>query len=150
MFDFTILGLGHLALGVTLTLDILLTKHRPVSAVLWLAVVWAFPYAGALAYLSIGVDRVRRGAASRQAAKAMVAQRAKLHPTFERHAVDYLHSEEEADAHRYPQLLSSAKRPTAPLSPTRSSKRSPPPALPFTFRPLSSGAIACPANWSTC
>jgi cardiolipin synthase len=101
MFDFTILGLGHLALGVTLTLDILLTKHRPVSAVLWLAVVWAFPYGGALAYLSIGVDRVRRGAASRQAAKAMVAQRAKLHPTFERHAVDYVHPEEE-DAQRYP------------------------------------------------
>jgi cardiolipin synthase len=93
MFDFTILGLGHLALAITLTLDILLTKHRPVSAVLWLAVVWAFPYGGALAYLSIGVDRVRRGAASRQAAKALVAQRAKLHPTLDRLAVDYRSTE---------------------------------------------------------
>ena len=38
MFDFTILGVGHLALGAVLTLDVLLTKQRPVSAVLWLAV----------------------------------------------------------------------------------------------------------------
>jgi cardiolipin synthase len=101
MFDFTILSVGHLALGVVLTLDVLLTKHRPVSAVLWLAVVWAFPYAGALAYLSIGVDRVRRGAASRDAAKTLVAQRALWHPTFERLAVDYVHPDPE-EAHRYP------------------------------------------------
>lgn len=101
MFDFTLLGVGHLALGLVLTLDILLTKQRPVSAVLWLAVVWVFPYAGALAYLSIGVDRVRRGAAAREAAKALVAQRAALHPTFERLAVDYEHPHPD-EVHQYP------------------------------------------------
>ncbi|MGD2217439.1 MAG: cardiolipin synthase [Gemmatimonadales bacterium] len=101
MFDFTILGVGHLALGLALSLDVLLTKQRPVSAVLWLAVVWAFPYAGALAYLSIGVDRVRRGAAARDASKALVAQRAAWHPTFERLAVDYAHPDLQ-EARRYP------------------------------------------------
>ncbi|MGD2153480.1 MAG: phospholipase D-like domain-containing protein, partial [Gemmatimonadales bacterium] len=101
MFDFTILGIGHFVLAVVLTLDVLLTKRRPVSAVLWLAVVWAFPYGGALAYLSVGVDRVRRGAAARDASKALVAQRAAWHPTFERLAVDYAHPDPE-EAHRYP------------------------------------------------
>lgn len=91
MFDFTILGLGHLLLGVVLTYDVLLTKHRPGAAVLWLGMVWAFPYLGALAYLSFGIDRVRMGAAQREAAKSLVAQRAALHPTFERLAVDYRH-----------------------------------------------------------
>ncbi len=89
MFDYKLLSIGHAVLGVVLTLDILLTKHRPVSSVLWLAIVWAFPYLGALVYLSFGVDRVRRGAGEREAAKALVAQRASLHPTFERLAVDY-------------------------------------------------------------
>jgi cardiolipin synthase len=101
MFEFTILGAGYVALGVVLTLDILLTKHRPVSAVLWLAVVWAFPYGGALAYLSVGIDRVRRGGAAREASKRIVAQRAKLHPTFARLAVDYVHPVSN-DTVRYP------------------------------------------------
>lgn len=91
MFDFTLLGAGHLLLGGILTFDVLLTKHRPVSAVLWMAVVWAFPYIGAIAYLSVGIDRVRRGAAEREAAKAMVAQRATLHPDQTSLAVDYEH-----------------------------------------------------------
>lgn len=93
MFDFTVIGLGYVALGIVLTLDILLTKHRPVSAVLWLAVVWAFPYGGALAYLSIGIDRVRRGAAAREAAKLMVAQHARLYSSAEDHAIDYSRAE---------------------------------------------------------
>ncbi len=87
--EITVLGIGHVALGVLLSLDVLLTKHRPVSAVLWLAIVWAWPYLGAFFYLTIGMDRVRRGAAARQAAKALVAQRAALHPSFERLAMDY-------------------------------------------------------------
>ncbi len=91
MFDYTLLTVGHIVLGAVLTLDILLTKHRPVSAVLWLAVVWAFPYLGALGYLSFGVDRVRRGASQREAAKALVARRAAAHPTLEKLAVDYSH-----------------------------------------------------------
>jgi cardiolipin synthase len=98
MFDYTILGIGHLLLGSLLTLDVLLTKHKPVSAVLWLAVVWAWPYLGALLYVSIGMDRVRRGAAARRAAKALVAQRAALHPVFERLAVDTSDSARPAEA----------------------------------------------------
>jgi cardiolipin synthase len=101
MFDFTILGVGHVALGIALTLDVLLTKHRPVSAVLWLALVWAVPYAGALAYLSFGVDRVRRGAVEREAARALVRQRAALDPLFERLAVDYVHPDS-PEARKHP------------------------------------------------
>jgi cardiolipin synthase len=100
MFEFTLLGFGYVALGIALTLDVLLNKHRPVSAVLWLALVWAVPYAGALAYLTFGIDRVRRGASEREASKALVAQRAALHPTFERLAVDYIHPDSpEARSH---------------------------------------------------
>jgi cardiolipin synthase len=99
--DFTLLGIGHVVLGVALTFDVLMTKHRPVSAVLWLGLVWAIPYGGALAYLSFGIDRVRRGASEREAAKLMVAQRAAMHPTFERLAVDYVHRVASA-ATRYP------------------------------------------------
>jgi cardiolipin synthase len=101
MFDFTLLGLGYVALGVALTLDVLLTKHRPVSAVLWLAVVWAFPYAGALAYLSFGIDRVRRGGSEREAARLMVAQRATLDPNLEQLAVDYVRSST-SETSKYP------------------------------------------------
>jgi len=91
MFDFTLLGFGHVALAIALTLDVLLNKHRPVSAVLWLALVWAVPYGGALAYLTFGIDRVRRGASEREASRALVRQRAALHPTFEPLAIDYIH-----------------------------------------------------------
>jgi cardiolipin synthase len=101
MFDFTVLGVGHVILGVTLTLDVVLTKHRPVSAVLWLAIVWAIPYGGTLAYLSFGIDRVRRGAADREMAKVIVARRAALHPTFERLTIDYLHIDL-TELHDYP------------------------------------------------
>lgn len=101
MFDFTLLGVGHLILGVALTFDVLLTKHRAVSAVLWLAIVWALPYGGALAYLSFGIDRVRRGASERETAKAIVARRAALHPTFERLTIDYVHLDFD-EPHKYP------------------------------------------------
>ncbi|UCF20882.1 MAG: cardiolipin synthase [Gemmatimonadota bacterium] len=87
--EITILGIGHVVLGLLLSLDVLLTKHRPVSAVLWLAVVWAWPYLGALFYLTIGMDRVRRGAAARQAAKRLVAQRTARRAGFDRLAIDY-------------------------------------------------------------
>ncbi len=84
MTDLPILGFGYLLMGVLLSIDVLLFKHRPVSAVLWLAVVWAFPYIGALAYLGFGVDRVRTGAAARAASKRLVAQKAALNPALER------------------------------------------------------------------
>ena len=48
MFDLTLVGIGYVLLGLLLTYDILMHKHRPVSAVLWLGMVWAFPYVGAL------------------------------------------------------------------------------------------------------
>ena len=101
MFDFTLLTFGHIALGIVLSLDVLLNKHRPVSAVLWLALVWAAPYAGALAYLTFGMDRVRRGASEREASRNLVRRRAELHPTFERMTVDYVHPDT-PEAHRYP------------------------------------------------
>ena len=40
--DLTLAGLAHAVIGVTLSLHVLLNKHRPVSAVLWLASLWAF------------------------------------------------------------------------------------------------------------
>lgn len=88
MGDITLVGLGHFVLGLVLSFDIVLHKDRPVSAVLWLAVVWALPYLGTLAYLSVGIDRVRRGAAERRTARELVARRAALHPEFDRLTVD--------------------------------------------------------------
>lgn len=85
--DLTILGAGHLILGALLSVDILLHKHKPVSSVLWLAVVWGFPYGGTLAYLGFGIDRVRRGGADRAASRQIIKQRAALVPTFEHLAV---------------------------------------------------------------
>jgi len=84
VFDVTLVGLGHLVLGLLLTYDILMHKHRPVSAVLWLGVTWLFPYAGALLYLTFGKDRIHRSTRVREAAEALVAQRAMAHPTAER------------------------------------------------------------------
>jgi cardiolipin synthase len=84
VFDVTLVGLGHLVLGLLLTYDILMHKHRPVSAVLWLGVTWLFPYAGALLYLTFGKDRIHRSTRAREAAEALVAQRAMAHPTAER------------------------------------------------------------------
>lgn len=91
MGEITLVGAGHALLGGLLTLHVLRHKDRPVSAVLWMAVIWALPFLGALGYLSFGMDRVRRGAEAREEARAIVARRARGHPTFERYAVDEAH-----------------------------------------------------------
>lgn len=93
MFDVGVLGALHVVLGAALSYDVLLHKDRPVSSVLWLWFVWTVPYLGAAAYLTFGVDRVRRGAAERAAARTLVDRRAELHPTFERYAVERHHFE---------------------------------------------------------
>lgn len=82
MGEIPLLGVAHVLIGSALSLHLLLTKQKPVSAVLWLAVVWGIPYAGALAYLGFGVDRISRRANLRQASRAYVAGRAAAHPTF--------------------------------------------------------------------
>lgn len=88
MFDLTLVGVGHVLLALLLTYDILMHKHRPVSAVLWLGIVWAFPFLSTVLYLTFGMDRIRRSTRSREAAAALVAQRAMAHPTAERLAAD--------------------------------------------------------------
>jgi cardiolipin synthase len=93
--DLTVLGVLHAALGLFLSFDVVLHKHKPVSAVLWLGILWVVPYVGALSYLMFGMDRVGRGAAAREAARAVLKRRARVHPTFERMAVDTSH----VDAH---------------------------------------------------
>lgn len=50
----------HWVVATALSFDIILHKRRPASAVLWLAVVWALPIWGALGYLVLGVDQIRR------------------------------------------------------------------------------------------
>ena len=92
MGDLTLVGLGHVVLASILSLDILRNK-RPVSAVLWLGLVWTLPYGGALGYLSFGVDRVTRGARARAASNAFIERYAMLHPTFERIALDERHED---------------------------------------------------------
>ncbi len=101
MGEVTLVGLGHLVLGGLLTYEILLHKARPVSAVLWLALVWTLPILGPLGYLTFGMDRVRRGAAERAATRDLVARRARLLPEFERHALDRLHFDL-TDPHDHP------------------------------------------------
>lgn len=88
MGELTLLGALHVALGIVLSFDVVLHKHKPVSAVLWLGVLWVVPYLGAVAYLTFGLDRVHRGAAERDAARRVLERRARLHPTFDRLAVD--------------------------------------------------------------
>ncbi len=101
MSEFSLFSVLHVLFAAALTYDILLHKERPVSSVLWLWVVWTLPYAGALAYLTFGKDRVSRGAEERAATRSLVARRAALHPTFEHHAVDSLHFDPEA-GHDHP------------------------------------------------
>ena len=73
--DLTLAGLAHFVIGVTLSLHVLLNKHRPVSAVLWLAALWTFPFVGAFVYLCFGVDQVERGAAARVACRRLQRER---------------------------------------------------------------------------
>ncbi len=73
--DLTIAGIAHAVIGVAISLHVLLNKHRPVSAVLWLASVWAFPFLGAIVYLCFGVDQVERGAEARIACRAIQRER---------------------------------------------------------------------------
>lgn len=72
--DLTLAGLAHAVIGVTLSLHVLLNKHRPVSAVLWLASLWTFPFLGAFVYLCFGVDQVERGAAARTACRRILTE----------------------------------------------------------------------------
>lgn len=83
MGNVTLVGLGHVVIGLALTYHVLLHKNRPVSAVLWLALVWTLPYLGGLAYLTFGIDRVSRGAEARERARQFVARRARGHPNFD-------------------------------------------------------------------
>lgn len=83
MGNVTLVGLGHVVIGLVLTYHVLRYKHRPVSAVLWLVLVWTLPYVGGLTYLAFGVDRVRRGAEARDRARRLVARRARGHPNFD-------------------------------------------------------------------
>lgn len=73
--DLTLAGLAHAVIGVTLSLHVLLNKHRPVSAVLWLASLWAFPFVGAFVYLCFGVDQVERGAVARDTCRRILRER---------------------------------------------------------------------------
>ena len=114
--DLPLLGLGHLFLGVMLSVDILLHKHKPVSAVLWLGVVWGFPLIGALAYVGFGVDRVRRGGAEREASRRLIARRAALHPTFERLSLSPSHSNLPAEERHPAEHILRATDPAVPLS----------------------------------
>ncbi len=93
MGDLGLVGIGHLVLGATLSFDILLNKSRPVSAVLWLGLVWALPFIGSLAYITFGMDRVRRGAQVRAASNQLFERRAALHPTFDGLAVPESHTD---------------------------------------------------------
>jgi cardiolipin synthase len=81
-------GLGYVLLALGLSLDVLLHKDRPVSAVLWLGILWIVPYAGALAYLAFGMDRVRRGARERQMARTLLSRTAHLGPGLARHVLE--------------------------------------------------------------
>ncbi|HKK07444.1 MAG TPA: cardiolipin synthase [Gemmatimonadota bacterium] len=87
MGEIPLLSLGHVLLALGLSLDVLLNKDRPVSAVLWLCILWAIPYAGAVGYLAFGVDRISRGARERRVVQEMVRQSARLAPRLDRHVL---------------------------------------------------------------
>lgn len=82
--DLTVAGLVHVVIGSALSLHVLLNKHRPVSAVLWLGILWLFPFVGAAVYLAFGIDQVERGAAARHACRRLQRERGLLHEAGER------------------------------------------------------------------
>jgi len=110
VFDLTLVGLGHVVLGLLLTYDILMHKHRPVSAVLWLGIAWLFPYAGAFLYLTFGKDRINRSTRARAATEALVAQRAMAHPTAERLLASNERSEARYAGHPAERILRATDR----------------------------------------
>ncbi len=56
-------ALVHVVLALGVSVHILLTKENHRSAVGWIAVAWLSPVLGSLAYIALGVNRVRRRAA---------------------------------------------------------------------------------------
>jgi len=52
--------IATILVSAVVSIDVVLNKQRPVSAVLWLGVVWSFPLWGAVAYGIFGIDRIRR------------------------------------------------------------------------------------------
>jgi len=68
--------LGYLLLAIVPSLHALLTKSDPRSALSWIAVCCLVPYAGALLYGLLGINRVRRAEPLDTAARAATPQSA--------------------------------------------------------------------------
>lgn len=52
----------HLLLAVLITIHVLVSRKRPQSAAGWIALTWLSPFVGAVSYLVLGVNRIRRKA----------------------------------------------------------------------------------------
>ncbi len=60
--------LAHLAVGVIASLHAIRIKREASSALLWLFIIWSFPFLGAAIYAAYGVDRISAKAALRETA----------------------------------------------------------------------------------
>lgn len=54
--------LAHVTAATAVTVDAVLRKRHVQSVIGWVGVAWLAPFAGALAYLALGVNRIRRAA----------------------------------------------------------------------------------------
>ncbi len=52
----------HLLLALLISFHVLISRKRPQSAAGWLALTWLSPFVGAVSYLVLGVNRIRRKA----------------------------------------------------------------------------------------
>ncbi|WP_018979299.1 cardiolipin synthase [Saccharibacter floricola] len=57
-----LLGAVHVALSITVTLHVLLTKRDTAAATGWIGICWFMPYMGSLLYWLLGINRVHRRA----------------------------------------------------------------------------------------
>ena len=61
-YSFTLAGIFLLALQITVTVHILLHKDDVPSAIGWMGLVWLAPVVGSIAYILLGINRIRRKA----------------------------------------------------------------------------------------
>ena len=62
VFSFTLAGVFLLALQTVVTVHILLHKDDVPSAIGWMGLVWLAPVIGSVAYILLGINRIRRKA----------------------------------------------------------------------------------------
>jgi len=84
-FTVSYIGMVSMLISTVTAVHILLNKHEePVSAVLWLLIVFIFPIFGVLFYLIFGINRVRTKGLRLKVANQLILQKLKKETEFSR------------------------------------------------------------------